>query len=92
MVLDGKLSQEYAVNARVIQGSILVPTLFLLYINDRLDDVICHIANYTDDTTLYSRCDKASDLWEQLELTSGAIDVKMDWSVLDENHLLKCWA
>ena len=30
------------------------PTLFLLYINN-LDDAICDIAIYADDTTLYSK-------------------------------------
>ena len=70
MVLDGKSSQEYPVNAGVPEGSILGPTLFLLYINDLPDDVICNIAIYADDTTLYSRCDWASDLWQQLELAS----------------------
>ena len=52
------------------QDSILGPTLFLLYINDLPDDVICDIAIYVDDTTLYSKCDQASDQWQQLELAS----------------------
>ena len=52
MVLDGKSSQEYPVNAGVPQRSILGPTLFLLYTNDLLDDVICEIAIYADDTNL----------------------------------------
>ena len=33
-------------------------------------DVICDIAIYADDTTLYSKSDQASDLWQQLELAS----------------------
>ena len=70
VVLDGKSSQEYPVNAGVPQGSILSPTLFLLYINDLPDDVICNITVYADDTTLYSKCNQASDLWQQLELAS----------------------
>ena len=70
MVVDGKSSQEYPVDVGVTQGSILGPALFLLYINDFPDDVICDIAIYADDTTLFSKCDQASDLWQQFELPS----------------------
>ena len=120
MVLDGKSSQEYQVNARVLQGSILGPTLFLLYINDLPDDFICNIAINADDTFLCFKCDQVSDLWQELELHSeldsdlketvdwgrkwlvdfnpgktqlvlfdrsnstGAIDMKIDGSVLEE--------
>ena len=56
------------VNAGVHQVSILGPTLFLLCIKDLPDNVVCNIAIYADDTPLYFKCDKASDLWQQLEL------------------------
>ena len=59
MVPDENSSQEYPVNSGVPQGPILIRTLFLLYNNDLSDDVICNIAIFADDTTLYSKCDQA---------------------------------
>ena len=82
MVLDGKSSQEYPVNAGVRQGSICGPKLFLLYFNDVPDDVICDITIYADDTTLYSKHDKPSGLWQQLESTSeleSDLQDTVDW-------------
>ena len=70
MVLNGKSLQEYPVNVGLPHESILGSRLFGLYINDLPDDVICNIAIYAEDTTLYSKCDQASDLWQQLELAS----------------------
>ena len=86
MVLDGKPSQEYPVNAGVPQGSILGPTLFLLYIYDLPDDVICDIAIYADETTLYSKCDQASDLWQKLESAS-----ELESDLRDTVHWGKRW-
>ena len=124
MLLDGKFSQDYLVTAGVPQGSILSPTRFLLHINDLLDDVICNSAICAYDTTFNSKCDQASDLWQQIELAlelesdlgdtvdwgrkqlvdfnagkaqlvsfdpsnTGAIDVNMDGSVLEEDDSFK---
>ena len=62
VVLDGTSSQECLVNTGVPEGSILGPTLFLLYIYVLPDDVICNIAIHDDDTTLYSKCDQAINM------------------------------
>ena len=56
-----KSSKEYPVNAGVPEGSFLGPTLFLLYISDLPDNVICDIAIFADDNILYSTCDQSSD-------------------------------
>ena len=62
--------QAYLDNIGVSQLSILRPTLFLLYTSDLPDDVIRNIVIYAVDTKLYSKCDRPSDLWQQLELAS----------------------
>ena len=82
VVLDGKSSQEYPVNAGVPQGSNLGPTFFLLYISDLPDDVIYNTAIYADDITLYSKCDETFDLRQQLELASefeSDLSDTVDW-------------
>ena len=56
MVLAGKSSSLKPINASVPQGSILRPTLFLVYIND-ITDSIGHsvVVMYADDITLHSQ-------------------------------------
>ena len=48
--------------------------------------MLCDIAIYADDDTFYSKCDQASDLWQQFELAS---ELKSD--VQDTVDLGKKW-
>ena len=46
-----------------------------------LFDLQQHVAIYADDTSLCSKCDEASDLWQQLELAS---ELEYDlWDTVD---------
>ena len=66
----GSLHKKNPVNAVVPQGSIVGPTLFLIYINDLPGDVVCDIGFFADGTFLYSKREWGFDLWQQLELAS----------------------
>ena len=85
VVLDGKCSQEYPVYAGVPQGFMLDPTLFLLHIDNMTFLMMLSVillSMQADDTTLYSKCDQASDLCQQLGLASQlASDLQdtVDW-------------
>ena len=54
VVLNGKCSNWATVSAGVPQGSVLGPLLFLIYINDIVDNVHCDIKLFADDTSLFS--------------------------------------
>ena len=71
VVLNRKCSQEYPVNAGVSQGSILAPSFFyykLMTFLVMLSAILLSVQY--NDTTLYSKYDQASDLWQQPELAS----------------------
>ena len=67
-------SQKCPINAGVPPGSILCPTLFLLYINDLPDDVICNIVIYGDVNGWV--CSSRKSSFKMMWLTFSS---KLDW-------------
>ena len=53
VVVDGATSASFLVSSGVPQGSVLSPTLFLLFINDLLHATVSDVHSFADDSNLH---------------------------------------
>ena len=92
MSINGTHSNPISVTSGVPQGSVLGPTLFLLYINDITEVPKSELRLFADDTVLYRAIKSQHDqeiLQEDLHnLTKWASDWQMDFNV-SKCHLLR---
>ena len=88
VVLDGQASDPVPVLSGVPQGSVLGPVLFLLFINDLLDNIRSSIRLFANDCVLYRNIHSLQDcLTLQEELTSLGL-WEADWQM--KFNVAKC--
>ena len=61
VVLEGESSLEIPVTSGVPQGSVLVPLLSLLYINDHSQNIQSQVRLFADDMAVYLTIDSSED-------------------------------
>jgi hypothetical protein len=66
VVINVETSDTKSINDRVPRGSILVSMLFLIYINDIVNNISSNIKLFADDTSLYLVVDNDYESAEQL--------------------------
>ena len=64
--VDGKLSEPLGIHSGVLQGSILGPALFLLFINDLPLVLKNNIGIYADDSTLYASAPTLAEVEQKI--------------------------
>ena len=80
-VVCGQESEVFPVRAGVPQGSILEPTLFVLYVNDCEDCLPggSRLAVYADDTTLYKCLSSGDSIQNASSNLQQAVDAVAAW-------------
>ena len=81
VVVGGAHSQLFPIAAGVPQGSILGPTLFLVYVNDAADVLPNRVnpATYADDTTLFSTLSSAETATADCAAFQTGVDNLAHW-------------
>jgi hypothetical protein len=76
VTVDGEKSAPVAVKSGVPQGSVLGPTLFVIYVNDMPEIVQSNLLLYADDSKLFRGIKEDTDT----EILQQDLDALQDWS------------
>ena len=81
VVLDGQASDPVSVLSSVPQGSVLRPALFLIFINDLLDNIRSSVCLFTDDCVLYRKIHSLQDCMILQEDLTSLGQWEADWQM-----------
>ena len=82
VVINGEYSRWAPVVSGVPQGSVLGPTLFLLYINDLEDDIDSKLLKFADDTNIFRKMKVGADQDVLQNDLSKLVDWSKKWQML----------
>ena len=82
VVVDGEVSNWKAVLSGVPQGSVLVPILFLIYINDLDDDITSKVLKFAVDTKVFRKIKSDADRQHLQDDLNKLIEWSEKWQML----------
>ena len=85
VLVDGEVSNWKSVLSGVLQGSVLGPILFLIYINDLDDSITSNVLKFADDTKLLRKVNTDGDK----QHLQNALDRLVKWS--EKWQMLNFW-
>ena len=77
VVVNGEKSAWAHVASGIPQGTVLGPTLFLLFVNDLPDAVKCHVKLFADDAKIYTEVGSSAGT----DLLQDDLDALVEWSL-----------
>ena len=87
VALDGQASDPVPVLSGVPQGLVLGPVLFLIFINDLLDNIRSSVRLFADDCVLYRNIHSLQDCLALQEDLPSLADWQMKFNVVVEREL-----
>lgn len=88
VVIDGETSEPAEVTSGVPQGTVLGPTLFLIYINDIAENINSNIRLFADDCVVYRQIDSLQDHLILQQDLNKLVDWSNTWQM--EFNVDKC--
>ena len=90
VVVDGEVSSWKSVLSGVLQGSVLGPILFLVYINDLEEGVTGSILKFADDTKLFRKTKEIGDKQNLQDDIDKLVKWSEKWQMLFNFGKCKC--